>query len=349
MGWLWGSSDSQSKQDPYQNLDPELRKFLDKESPNNHSPAQPETSPLPASSASSRPPNTASTQYRDQLGIKVDNVASPSSSQQSTTQNGPPTAPAESLFPDGRYAHLWKNYKPLSEIEAGQTDQDRMASVIEAYHERRAQIGRAAVENCVLEQIAEHDCFRRGGWEAKVNMCRTDSKAFNRCYTMQSRFLKALGYLSSSASSAEEDERVQMHADKLYHDMLERERLTFAAKEEGRSAPVFRPLLDIEGVTSSSSSSSVGASAVTTGQEKQKTGLDIFVPERRQEIEASLKGKTDAERELEISLLVAEARSTEEVSRKVGEYYEEDRAKRAERRQSGRETLADTIKRLAGW
>jgi len=220
--------------------------------------------------------------------------------------------------------------------------------VIEAYHERRAQIGRAAVENCVLEQIAEHDCFRRGGWEAKVNMCRTDSKAFNRCYTMQSRFLKALGYLSSSASSAEEDERVQMHADKLYHDMLERERLTLAAKEEGRSAPVFRPLLDIAGVTSSSTSSA-GASAVMTGQEKQKTGLDIFVPERRQEIEASLKGKTDAERELEISLLVAEARSTEEVSRKVGEYYEEDRAKRAERRQSGRETLADTIKRLAGW
>ena len=166
MGWFWGKNESKPpNSDPLRDLDPSLRDFLSKESPIKYKPAPP-------------PPQQQS--------------PNPTSSQPSTTTSPEPSSdtphvPSESLYPDGRYAHLWANYKPLSAIEAeSKTDQEKLLDVLEGYKERKAQIGRAAVENCVEEQLALNDCYDNGAWKQKMMMCRSENRAFERCYSMQS-------------------------------------------------------------------------------------------------------------------------------------------------------------------
>lgn len=100
--------------------------------------------------------------------------------------------PPESLYPDGRYAHLWRTYKPLSVIEAEtKSDQEKLLDVLEGYKERKAQIGRAAVENCVEEQLAVNECYETGAWRERLTMCRGENRAFERCYVMQSVRLRS--------------------------------------------------------------------------------------------------------------------------------------------------------------
>ncbi|KAK8196043.1 hypothetical protein M8818_007195 [Zalaria obscura] len=128
MSWLWGSGNNDpSKDDPTKNLDPSLKEFLNKES---HS--KPTSTP---STTASAPPSTdgAPNEYRSKIGLNP--PAQPS------TNSDKPAVPAESLYQDGRYADIWKTYKPLSEIESTmKTDQERMFDVVDAYNDRRAQI-----------------------------------------------------------------------------------------------------------------------------------------------------------------------------------------------------------------
>ena len=95
--------------------------------------------------------------------------------------------PPESLYPDGRYAHVWRTYRPLSAIEnESKSDQEKLTDVLEGYKARKAQIGRAAVENCVFEQIKLDECYTNGGVAARMTMCRKEARGFERCYLMQS-------------------------------------------------------------------------------------------------------------------------------------------------------------------
>ena len=57
--------------------------------------------------------------------------------------------------------------------------------VLEGYKSRKAMIGKAALENCALEQAAMSDCYMHGSWMSKMTMCREENAAFTRCYTMQ--------------------------------------------------------------------------------------------------------------------------------------------------------------------
>ncbi len=179
MGWFWGSSSNGDTRgttdDPLRNLDPSLRDFLEKESPVRYKTSG-STSPVP-------PPPAPEKQlsYKDQILPPPE--AQSSSSQ---TDSSTPKVPAESLFPDGRYAHLWKKYKSLYEVEnASKTDQEKLLDVLEGYKYRKAEIGRAALENCALEQWAVNDCFRNGGWSSRLSMCRAENRQLERCYLMQ--------------------------------------------------------------------------------------------------------------------------------------------------------------------
>ena len=239
MGWFWDAkSNNGSSDDAYSKLDTGLKDFLDKESPTPQS-----SHPLPRSKEVPRSADGASTQYRSQLGIKGADTPTAAPGQFADTEKS--IVPRESLFQDGRYAHLWKNYRTLESIETtGMTDQDKMANIVDQYRDRKAAIGRAALENCVMEQLVEKDCYLHGGFRKKtMGMCRAENKEFNRCYMMQSRFLKALGYLSTTLPTVGEDERIQMHADKLFHEMLAREKAIAEAKEAGSEAPTFAPLM----------------------------------------------------------------------------------------------------------
>lgn len=170
MGWLWGQSKStegeNTKSDPLKNLDPGLREFLDKESPVKYT-----------STSTKIAEEESSTKYTDQL-------PSVPKSETKTPENG---VPPQSLFPDGRYAHLWRTYTPLAEVEAAtKSEQEKLLDIIDGYKERKAQIGRTALENCSEEHLAVSDCFKYGGWKDRMTMCRAENRQFERCYTMQS-------------------------------------------------------------------------------------------------------------------------------------------------------------------
>jgi hypothetical protein len=170
MGWLdgWFSSEAgKGNGDPLRQLDPKLREFLERESPVKIHPQ----APGPDESKSAQAPNRASD-------------ASADASTAAELSNG---VPHESLFQDGRYAHLWKTYRPIAAIEAeSKTDQEKMMDVLEGFKERKAQIGRAALENCADEQIDWRSCMSSPDWKERMTMCRTQVRKFERCFAVQS-------------------------------------------------------------------------------------------------------------------------------------------------------------------
>lgn len=158
MGWLSSVFGSQKLTDPLEKLDPKLREFLEKESPVKYQPN------------AARP--AAATQD------------APEALEPATEK---PTVPPASLYRDGRYAHLWKNYRPLTEVESeASTDHDKLMNVLDGFKERKAAIGRAALENCALQQEEWVNCMKNGSWEDQLQMCRHQVRRFERCYSMQS-------------------------------------------------------------------------------------------------------------------------------------------------------------------
>jgi hypothetical protein len=162
MGWFDGWFGS-NRNDPLQNLDPKLQEFLAKESPVKYRTSAQnaqQTKPQPTESPSNVPPEA---------------------------QISEPAAPRPSLFPDGRYQHLWKTYRPLADIEAEtKNHSEKLMDVLEGYKERKSAIGRAALENCSIEQEEWMNCMKSGSWEDRLQMCRHQVRRFERCYTMQS-------------------------------------------------------------------------------------------------------------------------------------------------------------------
>jgi hypothetical protein len=168
MGWFWGRFDNG---DPTKKLDPELRQYLEQETPAKYTPTasiQP-SEELPESKRS--PPQSAST-----------------ASTSRRADSSKPEVPSASLFPDGRYAPLWKTYKPLHEIEGSELRTAERA--IEKVKQRKESVHQAAMENCSLEQEALTLCFEKGDWwnmvRARATMCADENKKFSRCYTTQS-------------------------------------------------------------------------------------------------------------------------------------------------------------------
>lgn len=342
MGWLWGSS-GEGESDPTKKLDSGLRDFLDQETTKHD---DSEARSTVQRSAAPRSHDAASNTFRSQLGL-----AEPGLDQKH--QNSAPSdraeVPPEALYQDGRYAHLWKNYRPQTEVEsAGKSDQDRLADVIASFKDRKAEIGRAALENCADFQLAERECLTNGSWMKKMTMCREEGKAFNRCYTMQARFLSALGYLSS-VRSEEEEERIAMHADKLYHEMLDREQLQKDAQEKGQELPELPPLIAPEKITAALGEDSAFARARKLAIERGvPNNLSSYTPEKQEEIKKRISGLSPAEKEVELQLIAAESRSQLEYAEKIAMHMEEEKQHREDRRERGKETIGDTLRRLWG-
>ena len=162
MGWLWSSSPP-PESDPLKNLEPSLRDFLEKESPVKYEPVA-----APPENQDRKPQSPAS------------------SADKATSENASQKVPPQSLYQDGRYAHLWETYRPLQDIENEvKTDQEKLIDILQGYKNRKGMIGRAALENCALEQIDVNECWEHGGLKERMLMCRTQVKKFNRCYEMQ--------------------------------------------------------------------------------------------------------------------------------------------------------------------
>lgn len=159
-GWFGKRSD-----DPLKDLDPKVREFLKKESPVKLDSKEPAGQDGNKSAVASQ----ATTDVA-QTGAVPENAV-----------------PKESLYQDGRYAHLWKTYRPLADIEnETKSDQERLGDVLDAYKSRKAAIGLAALENCAEEQLDWNNCMKSGSLKARMTMCRDEVRKFERCYNMQS-------------------------------------------------------------------------------------------------------------------------------------------------------------------
>lgn len=332
MSWLWSWT---KPADPLSDLDPSLREFLKNEAPKPYKPTQSSTTSSPSAS-------TDSGTYRAQLGLNTTNdpeaqsraARDASSAQQQETTAPPRTLPRESLFQDGRYAHLWSTYRPAAEsAEAAKSDQEKLLDIVAGYKERQAEVGRAALENCADEQWAIHQCFK-GGMSSRLNMCREENRALERCVLVQSKFLRALGYLAPYERTKAESERIQMHADKLYHRMLEEEEAVNAAKARGEQPPVFEPLvkprMDEEVAPI--------ASTVVTFEDLPKDVQEKYLKERFKGLDGQMLELAKRELDQEIA-------ANQVVAYHLEERYKTERRDRLRRQEEGNERVSDKVKR----
>ncbi|EHK40335.1 hypothetical protein TRIATDRAFT_230830 [Trichoderma atroviride IMI 206040] len=297
MGWL-PSIFGGDAPNPLGKLDPKLREFLEKESPVKYIPNQP-TTPT----------------RRQDAPAAVESRAEPAA------------VPSASLYQDGRYAHLWKNYRPLAEVEEEtSTDHDKLMAVLEGYKERKAAIARAGLENCAPQQEEWINCMKNGSWEDQLQMCRHQVRRFERCYTMQSRFLRALGYGSVAGRPAEVDEDIQLHADALFQRMLQHEAEVEKAKEAGTLIPSFDPSI--------SKPTATPATAVKPSEELQKQWKE------------KLDQLPEDERAAEEAALRADLQAKADVARNVKKIWDAKREERDVRRAEGQATFSDTIAAL---
>jgi hypothetical protein len=164
MGWFDNVFGSRDK-DPLQSLDPKLRQLLERESPVKYEPAPAPQQPRAES-------HTPAPQYQA------------SSAATETTEAS--RVPPESLFQDGRYAHLWKTYRPLHAVEEEtKSSNEKLMDMLEGYKERHHRIAKTALENCAFEQEDWANCMKGGSWEDRLQMCRHQVRRFERCYLMQ--------------------------------------------------------------------------------------------------------------------------------------------------------------------
>jgi len=324
MVWPWSSGDQSSQGD---NLDPSLRKFLNEEA--QRSPPPPSAPPRAAAKASQTP--SISTSQVQQAPADA------------TTSN---SVPKESQFQDGRYAHLWKTYEPISSLEArGKTDQEKLQDVIDEYNSKKARIGEIAQENCSLEYMQQYECYKHPSWKQLATVCKAESKAFHRCYTMQSKFLMALGYLTMEERSQEQYDRIQLHADKLYRQMLEQEEAIKKAKEAGQPIPEFGSIMSKSNLAKMmGTDGSASTSSILTDDVWKK-----IKPESRQAYEKKIAQLPKEEQEIERRALEGELRANASITNSLEAAFVEERLNRLKRRETGQATLGDMIKTWWGW
>jgi hypothetical protein len=333
--WLWG--DKSSSTDPIKDLDPSLREFLEKETP------KPQTQ-------TQKPKEKPS--WLSRVEPQAPQQQAPPPPAQALPHPDTPTVPKESLFQDGRYAHLWKSYRPLSEQEeAGKDTTEKMRDIHELHTVRKTSAAHAARENCVEYEKAYYDCLGTTTWNSKLFMCTPENRALSRCIDMQVKFLKALGYMGI-VGDPNQEERIQMHADKLYQRMLEQEKAREEARKEGREPPPFEPILTPSTV-SAAMASPVGQASVSQTPDGAPL-VDPFDPSdlpqhRQKQFLAETKGKSPEEALLWKESVKGEFKHKTQYAVQYKEALAIEKEQRAERFQKGIPTIGDRLKRWGGW
>lgn len=146
------------------------------------------------------------------------------------------------------------------------------------------------------------------------------------------RFLKALGYISVENRPRDIEENIQMHADKLYHKLMEQEAAIDEAKKEGRPIPKFEPLM-------------VKTPGVPAQAEED---LPSLTPELQKTWNEQLEKLPEEDRQAEEIALKAELKAKAEVAEKVKSIWEEQAKEREIRRAEGRLTVGDRVNALFG-
>lgn len=349
MAWFWGPSGGGAKdEDSLSKLDPGLRGYLEKEASKQqqHSPDSPRV-----------PSNTKEEPTK---------LPEPEAGGLAADGQDKSVVPRESLFQDGRYAHLWKSYTPYSVIESrGKSDQEKLSDVVMEHQNKLAELKSISVENCAIEQLAVSDCLENGDAKSQLTLCRTENKALIRCFELQTKFLRVLGYMDALGKGRDLEDRIQVHADTLYRRMIQQEKAIEHAKREGKPPPEFSSMLSEESIAATinkkgyllpskkfSAVSSTPRDGTTESRDpgKGEDFWDVLTEERRKELKKRLEGMSEAERELEKAEIKTELVSNGILGKELQTIFAEEKRARLERRAQGRETVGDIIKRMwGGW
>jgi transketolase len=119
-----------------------------------------------------------------------------------------------------------------------------------------------------------------------------------------------------------------MHADTLYHQMLDREAAIAKAKKEGTPVPDFAPLIPEPAHSA--------------------RGVDEVSPELQKQWQKKLKKVKEEDREAEENALKAEHRATREVAEKIQSIWDEQAKERASRKEKGQDSVLDKLASLVG-
>lgn len=144
---------------------------------------------------------------------------------------------------------------------------------------------------------------------------------------IKQRLLKALGYLNALDNGAGVEERIQMHADKLYHQMLDQEKAEAQAKAEGKAIPKFEPVIPNQAVKDATAAEESNVSAMTEAAKKR--------------VQDKLKAMDKMSRQAEEAAIEGEVRSRNAMVTKIKEMWKEQEAEREERQAKGEGTLWD--------
>jgi hypothetical protein len=131
------------------------------------------------------------------------------------------------------------------------------------------------------------------------------------------------------------DEKIQMHADKLYQQMMVQEKAVKDAKAANLPPPTFGPL--------------IGSSRPSDDPLTFKVKLGNLRPDVKAQLRQRFEGLTSEERIIEERAILAELEVGEKVSGKVEQIRGEEQAHRKERRETGQPTFGDRVAGLFGW
>jgi cation transport regulator ChaB len=159
----------------------------------------------------------------------------------------------------------------------------------------------------------------------------------------EQKFLKALGYLSTLDRPQEVDEQIQMHADSLYHRMLDQETAIEEAKAEGRPIPTFPPLLSPKVPKATTNMTPIATSEVN------HVKASDLPPKVQESFKKRLEGLSEDERVLEERAIKAEIQAGEQVAGHLTTIFEKQEAERKKRKEEGRETIADKVTSIFRW
>lgn len=145
--------------------------------------------------------------------------------------------------------------------------------------------------------------------------------------------------MSTFDSTPEEDERIQMHADKLYTRMLEQEKAVEAAKKAGQPLPTFPSILSPQSILATSST----PKATPIPQKPEARRSDGAIA-----LENNLKAKLDKiedleEREVEKRAIEGDMRVNEELAKHVGTIRDRQAAERQRRKEEGKLSMGDVL------
>jgi hypothetical protein len=224
----------------------------------------------------------------------------------------------------------------------GETEIDKLKRLEEDNETRRAKLGQAALENCVFEQLAELDCLKNGSATRRLTMCRPEKKTFSRCYEMQCKFLKALGYWDAIHDASRAD-AIQMHSDKLWQRLQDQEKAIQLAKDEGKPLPQF------ESVLSASNVQAVGGSLLRPPEKKPSTNPNYAFPSVPQELRATfdkrIKDMSREDAKIEEAAFLGEMASKRDMMVKAAGYLRAEGDARRQRYETGEASMGDRIKK----